>query len=76
MALVLRGSEKILADLQESESDTNPFSEVDMNKLQKGDTSLSSMMKSTNSPVEKVVIKNNLFLDLNSLSKSLQQILK
>ena len=71
MALVLKNSDKILQDLQESERESNPFDEIDINKLQKGDTSLSGLMKSTSSPVEKVVVKNNLFLDLSSLSKNL-----
>jgi len=33
MALVLKNSDKILQDLQESERESNPFDEIDINKL-------------------------------------------
>ena len=69
IALVLRNAEDIESDC------SNILSEKSMNGSDGRDTSPSASKKSEPS-VKRLIIKNNLFLDLNSLSKNLQTILK
>lgn len=74
IALVLKQIQDIEADQAEHVS---PFKQKDMNN-QTGISGASSVAGKSESgaSVKKQIVKNNLFLDINSLSKNLQTILK
>jgi hypothetical protein len=78
IALVLNKVSEIDADNLEHQMKTSPFKIKDMNSGPGSiSSSESSSSKSDNAAsVRRLTIKNNLFLDINSLSKNLQTILK
>lgn len=73
IALVLKQIQDIEADQVEHVS---PFKQKDMNQTGISGASSVAGKSESGASVKKQIVKNNLFLDINSLSKNLQTILK
>jgi hypothetical protein len=71
VALIL----KQVQDIETDQVETSPFKAKDMNSTGIMSQSSSTSVSSSVSAVKKQIIKNNLFLDISSLSKSLKTIL-
>jgi hypothetical protein len=71
VALIL----KQVQDIEADQVETSPFKAKDMNSTGIMSQSSSTSVSSSVAAVKKQIIKNNLFLDISSLSKSLKTIL-